>query len=39
MVALPNQEEGNSDPHSLIFDSDLPVVATWQDGELAFAMN
>ena len=39
VVALPNQEEVNSDPYSLIFDSDLPVVATWQDGELAFAMN
>ena len=39
VVALPNQEEGNTDPYCLIFNSDLPVVATWQDGELAFAMN
>ena len=39
VVALPNQDEGNTDPYSLIFNSDLPVVATWQEGELAFAMH
>ena len=31
VVALPDHEA--ADPHELVFDSDLPVVATWHRGE------
>jgi len=32
VIALPDEERPGS-PHELILEADLPVVATWLDGE------
>jgi cytosine/adenosine deaminase-related metal-dependent hydrolase len=37
VVALPNRDA--ADPHELLFDSDLPVVATWFRGQEVFKID
>ncbi|RLT13046.1 MAG: amidohydrolase [Planctomycetota bacterium] len=39
VVALPDQEAVPTDPYSLILNSNLPMVATWLEGELVFSMS
>jgi imidazolonepropionase-like amidohydrolase len=37
VVALPNRD--SADPHDLLFESDLPVTATWFRGHKVFDAN
>lgn len=38
LTALPNEDPGNDDPTSLLLGSNLPVVATWLEGQPSFEL-